>query len=72
MLEHSGEALLVFIAAWRFLLSRSYRRRKLAEWGTARGSLGGMAVVVGEILAATMIGMVLPLWLIAAVVIGCA
>jgi hypothetical protein len=31
-----------------------------------------MAVVVGEILAATMIGMVLPLWLIAAVVIGCA
>jgi hypothetical protein len=70
MLEHSGEALMVFVASWRFLLSSSYRRKKLNEWRATGGSLSGKAVIVGEILAATMIGMVLPLWLIAAVVVS--
>jgi hypothetical protein len=67
MLEHSGDALMVFVAAWRFLLSSSYRKKKLREWRATSGSASGRAVIAGEILAATIIGMVLPLWLIAAV-----
>jgi hypothetical protein len=70
MFEHSGEALLVLVAAWRFWLSRSYRRKKLNEWRATRESLSGKLVIAGEILAAIMIGMVLPLWLIAAVIVG--
>jgi hypothetical protein len=70
MLEHYGEALMVFVASWRFLLSSSYRRKKLNEWRATGESLSGKAVIVGEILAAMMIGMVIPLWLIAAVVLS--
>lgn len=67
MLEHSGEALMVLLSAWQFLLSRTYRRRKLAEWRATGGSPSGKLVIATEILAAVGIGMVLPLWLIAAV-----
>lgn len=56
------------IAAWRFLLSSSHRKKKLSEWRPTRGSASGRAIIAGEILAATIIGMVLPLWLIAAAV----
>ena len=68
MLEHTGEALTIFVASWRFLLSRSYRERKLTEWRDALPTLSGKAVIAGEIIAATVIGMLLPLWLILVVV----
>ena len=59
---------MVFVASWRFLLSGAYRTQKLNEWRTTRESWSGVAAIAGEILAATLIGMVLPLWLIALVV----
>ena len=68
MLEHVGEALMVFVASWRFLLSRSYRARKLTEWRDALPTLSGKALIVGEIVTATVIGVLLPLWLILIVV----
>jgi len=68
MLEHLGEALTVFVGAWRFLLSPSYRERKLAEWREALPTLSGKAVIASEIIAATAIGVLLPLWLISLVV----
>lgn len=57
---------MVFAGSWRFLLSTSYRRKKLAEWRAARGTLGGKLMIAVEIVAATVIGMLLPLWLLAA------
>ncbi|MGH7494744.1 MAG: hypothetical protein ACREOO_20420 [bacterium] len=67
MLDHAGEALMVFVASWKFLLRPSYRRRKLQEWQAARATLSGKLVIAGEILLATVVGMVVPLWLIATV-----
>lgn len=64
MLEHAGEALLVFVGAWRFVFSPGYRSRKLAEWRDARRTLGGQATIVTEIVAAVALGVLLPLWLI--------
>jgi hypothetical protein len=70
MLEHVGEALRVLVASWRFLLSRSYRERKLGEWRDALPTPSGKAVIAGEILAAIVIGMLLPLWLILVAVVN--
>jgi hypothetical protein len=71
ILEHAGEALLLFIGAWRFVLSRSYREKKLREWQAAADTLGGKLVIGVEVVAATATGVVLPAWLIAAVLASC-
>jgi hypothetical protein len=70
MLDHAGEALLVLVGAWRFLLSTTYRRRKIAEWRATQSTLGGKATIASEILAAIMIGILLPVWLIALIVLN--
>jgi hypothetical protein len=68
MLDHVGEALTILIGAWRFLLSRSCRERKLVEWRRALSTPSGKAIVAAEILTAVVIGVLLPLWLILLVV----
>jgi hypothetical protein len=70
MLEHAGDAVLVFFGAWRFLLSARYRATKLADWRAARQTLGGKAAIAGEIVAATAVGILLPLWLTALIVLN--
>jgi hypothetical protein len=70
MLEHAGEALLVVVGAWRFLFSTTYRQRKLAEWRATQSTLGGKAAIAVEILAAIMIGILLPVWLIALIMLN--
>ena len=70
MLDHLREALAVVVGAWRFLLSRSYRERKRGEWRQARPTSSGIAVMAGEILAAIVIGVVAPLWLMVVLISG--
>ena len=66
VLEHAGDVLLLFVGFWRFLLSTRYRQSKLAEWREARRSRSGPVLVALEIVAATAFGVVVPVWLIAA------
>ena len=66
MLDHAGDVVLLFTGFWRFLLSPGYRRKKTAEWRDARGPGGGLQWVALEIVAAIVFGVLLPLWLVAA------
>ena len=68
MIDHAGDILMLFAGFWRFLLSAPYRGRKLAEWKIARREGGGLALIALEIGAAIAFGVVLPAWLIAAVI----
>jgi hypothetical protein len=62
--EHAGDALRLLAGCWRFLLSPACRQRKLGEWRALRATVSGQAVLALEILAATVIGVGLPLWLL--------
>jgi hypothetical protein len=64
MLEHAGEGLIVFAGFWRFVFSRVYRARKLEEWRAACHTVGGKASIAIEILAAVVLGVLLPIWLV--------
>ena len=70
MLDHAGEILMAFVGAWRFALSRSYRDMKLADWGAAHATWHGRIVIAAEIVVATAMGVLLPLWLIALVIMS--
>jgi hypothetical protein len=61
MLDHAGELLEVSVAFWRFVLSRSYRRRKLEEWREERRTSGGRLAVAAEIVVSVIIGVGVPL-----------
>jgi hypothetical protein len=60
MLEHAGEIVDVSVGFWRFVLSGSYRHRKMAEWREARSTLGGRLAVAGEIIVSVIIGLGVP------------
>ena len=70
MLEHSGDALLVFAGFWRFVLSGTFRRGKIAEWREARHSRGGRLAVALEIVVGVVIGLGLPAALIALITVA--
>jgi hypothetical protein len=60
MLDHAGEALAVLVGFWRFVLSGTYRQRKIEEWREARRSLGGRLAIAAEIVVSVVIGLGLP------------
>jgi hypothetical protein len=66
VLDHAGDILLIFVGFWRFLLSPAYRATKLAEWRLARRTSTGLEWAALEIVAAIAFGVILPTWLIAA------
>jgi hypothetical protein len=64
MLEHSGEALTILVGFWRFVLSGTYRHRKIEEWRESRRSLGGRLAIAAEIAVGVVIGLGLPIVII--------
>ena len=60
VLDHAGEALAVLFGFWRFVLSATYRQRKIEEWREARRSLGGRLGIAAEIVVGVVIGLGLP------------
>jgi hypothetical protein len=61
MLDHAGEVLEVSVGFWRFVLGRTYRRRKLAEWSEANRTPGGRLATAGEIVVSVIIGVGVPI-----------
>ena len=60
MLDHTGEVLEVSVGFWRFVLDRTYRRRKLAEWREENRITGGRLAIAVEIVVGVVIGLGLP------------
>ena len=60
MLDHAGEAVVVLAGFWRFLLSGTYRQRKVAQWREESGSVGGRLAIAADIVVGVVVGLGLP------------